>query len=731
MTMLLNLVLAATSISMPGDPPKSFLECSGEQSRLFEQALDLSGLDWETFRFDPDVVAVWGGDRWRLPLFNLFFNDPWKASPYGREHASAARTAAPSVHDLLYLSQANTGIRVRDNYYGTFLTEAREQVDADGPEALGKAIMALRPPLSETATDEERLIMTSSGKPPEPVTKAAALILRAIVDAEQYRQIALMEPLEAGGFDPDEIHERMYEELFWREADDDDANLPGDAKFNEARRMLETERLVDSVDFHLLARGANLIALAVDAALSDLAEAEIPEGVFQIEAETRLGSVLITGGTDDTHPDKHYLLLMDVSGNDTHARSGATGDPRHQGISVAIDLAGNDVYETPGAEAWRARVFDGPGGKEEGFRQETPDDHRPAFGSGLLGYGMLVDVSGDDVYTAPVGGIGCGLLGHGAHLDVAGNDHYHGDTGCMGSGTFGTGTSADLGGDDDYHLLHKGMGYGGTHGSGVLVNIGGNDAYLADVEHIKYSWFDSFGTQLNMTQGFGYGRRADMDDGHSWAGGVGMLVDGGEGNDRYQCGIYGIGCAYWYGLGIMHDDGGDDVYDSDSYSIASPPHFAVGIVIDESGDDIWRGKSSRACGFGRDFSLGWFEDGGGNDHYFGSDSAFGIGNVNGLGVCWDRGGDDTWIARSNSFGQPYQERFGTRRDFPINAGLFIDANGGDRYLKLPEGVSSWDLEPDTDFSEYESWEFLQDGARHSWKDHIDQPGATGAAIDGD
>jgi hypothetical protein len=36
-------------------------------------------------------------------------------------------------------------------------------------------------------------------------------------------------------------------------------------------------------------------------------------------------------------------------------------------------------------------------------------------------------------------------------------------------------------------------------------------------------------------------------------------------------------------------------------------------VIDEKGNDIWRGKSSRACGFGRDFSIGWFEDGGGDE----------------------------------------------------------------------------------------------------------------------
>ena len=726
MNPLLPLFIAMGSPMPHSGPPAPFLETCGEQARLFDGALELSGLDWQDFRFDPDVVAVWGGDRWRLPLFDLFFNDPWKASPYGREHANAARTAATSVHDLLYLAQANTGIRVRNNYYQSFLEEAVSRVEADGDRALALAIEALGGPSAD-----ELMKTDTYDSVPDVVAASAATILRVAGDADTYRRIAALEPIDALGLDADAVRARLYEELFWRAADDDDANLSGEAKFAEVRRMLETERLVDAVDFHLLARGANLVALAVDLAVEELSNAEPTIETYHFEVMTRLGMVTLCGGTDDVHPDAHRLLMIDTSGDDHHQRTGFTGRPSDQGIAITIDVRGDDRYETPETPEWRARVFEGPAGKEPGFRQETTSDHEPAFGAGILGYGFLVDVAGDDEYTVPVGGLGCGLLGHGCHLDAGGNDTYQGDTGAMGCGIFGAGTSADLEGDDVYRLLHKGMGYGGTRGSGVLVNLGGDDAYLADVDHVKYSWFDDFGTQLNMTQGFGYGRRADMDDGHSWSGGVGMLVDGGGGDDRYQCGIYGIGCAYWYALGLMHDDGGDDEYTSDSYSIASPPHFAVGIVIDESGDDVWRGRSSRACGFGRDFSLGWFEDGAGDDFYFASDSAFGIGNVNGLGVCWDRGGDDTWIARSNSFGQPYQESFGTRRDLPINAGLFIDASGGDRYLKLPEGMSSWDLTRESDFSNFELWEFLQDGARHSWKDHLDQPGATGAAIDGD
>ncbi|MEE2894264.1 MAG: hypothetical protein VX726_00845 [Planctomycetota bacterium] len=714
--------LLAAPLALP-EPPFD-RAWQGEAAPLFAEALELAGLEESDFRFDPGVVAAWGGDRWRSPIFDLFFEDPWKCSPYAREHATAIREAAPSLHDLQYLAQSDTGIRVRDNYYGSFLTEAGNRVDRDGDRALAEALARLDAGgADEIAASPEYLAI------PATVREAVALVLHAVADAEAYRRIALVEPLATAGIDLEWARDRAFEECFWRAADDDDANLGGEAKFDEVRRMLRTERMMESIDRHLLARGGNLLALAVDAAIETLpAPGSVDAPGLAVTFDTRLGTVRILGTSDDSiEPDGHDLLAIDLGGDDRWSRGGASGHPARHPIGIAIDLAGDDRYEAPSGEAWRRRFETGPRGGEPGFRQEIPEEHEPSFGSGVAGYGILVDVEGDDSYLAPVAGLGCGLLGHGSLLDRAGDDRYRGDAGCIGSGTFGTGILADLEGDDEYRLAHKGMGYGGTLGAGILVDTEGDDAYLAEVDHVKYSWFDDFGTQLNMTQGFGYGRRADMDDGHSWAGGVGILADGGGGNDVYRCGIYGIGCAYWYALGVLHDDGGDDRYTSDSYSIASPPHFAVGIVIDESGDDVWRGRSSRACGFGRDFSLGWFEEGGGDDVYLCSDSAFGIGNVNGLGVCWDKGGDDTWCARSNSFGQPYIEARG-RRDLPINAGLFIDQGGRDRYLRVPEGTSTWELDPE-DLPPMEPWEFLGDGARHHWRDHLPTPGSTGAAID--
>jgi hypothetical protein len=739
--LLASLLAVPTSHAVEPDVPAR-VHWAGDQAGLFEEALDLMGLTWEEFRFDPAVVALWGGDRWRLPLFSLFFEDPWSVSPYAREHARAAARASESVSNLLYLAQADTGIRVRDNFYGTFLGEAQGDVEADGELALARALEALGAGDAEAIAAQPEYEQT-----PRTVRDAAALILHVMRDAEVFRRIALEEPLLAIDMDPDEALHRAYEELFWRDADDDDANLQGEAKFDEVSRMLEAERMLEAVDFHILAKGAILIGLGVDGAIDRLSpqpddEADrtaaleaLAEAAFSFTIETRLGVVRLVGAGDHAHPPvgadplAHDLLVIDTAGDDLWTRAATSTDFNHA-IAVVIDLSGDDRYRAPDMDYWQARL-DGPKGGEPGFRQERPDEHRPDFGTGLGGYGVLVDLAGRDTYAVPFGGLGCGLLGYGALLDVEGDDTYQADSGAMGCGVFGAGVHADLDGDDEYRLLRLGMGYGGTRGCGILVDTGGDDQYLADTEHVKYSWFNNYNRQLNMSQGFGFGRRADMGDGHSWAGGVGMLVDTGAGDDRYHCDIYGIGSAYWYALGICYDDGGDDDYRSYGYSIASPPHFAVGVVIDEWGNDVYRGSSSRACGFGRDFSLGWFEDGGGNDRYYCVDSAFGVGNVNGLGVCWDKSGDDVYIARSNSFGRPFIESTGNRRDFPVNAGLFIDGGGADRYHRLPDDADTDDSTPFDwgDGSQFPAWDFISDGARHSWRGLLEPPGATGAAVD--
>ncbi len=155
-------------------------------------------------------------------------------------------------------------------------------------------------------------------------------------------------------------------------------------------------------------------------------------------------------------------------------------------------------------------------------------------------------------------------------IDAAGDDRYRGDTGLGEGGRFGTGIHTALAGNDEYRLLHKSLGYGGTFGASIAVNLGGNDRYLADVENIRYSWFDDFCTQLDLPLGFGFGRRADMSDGHSSAGGLGMLVDGGGGDDVYICSDSAFGIGNLNSLAVCWDKSGNDTWIARSNSFGQP-----------------------------------------------------------------------------------------------------------------------------------------------------------------
>ena len=116
-------------------------------------------------------------------------------------------------------------------------------------------------------------------------------------------------------------------------------------------------------------------------------------------------------------------------------------------------------------------------------------------------------------------------------------------------------------------------------GVGALVNRTGKDHYWceplsADVYRPDFHSKDS---KLNYSyaQGCGVGRRGDITDGHSWAGGMGTIIDL-EGNDVYESANWSLGCGYWYGMGFAYDGGGDDTYKSASWSQAAGAHFCIG-----------------------------------------------------------------------------------------------------------------------------------------------------------
>lgn len=369
--------------------------------------------------------------------------------------------------------------------------------------------------------------------------------------------------------------------------------------------------------------------------------------------ETPLGRLAIGSWGPDRHEDDDYLLLLDPAGNDVYAGGGA-GHPGCP-VSILIDLRGDDRYA-------------------------TSDSTRPAFGAGVAGIGVLADLEGDDVYRSVHLSQGAAFCGFGLLWDRAGNDRYDAFTSSQGAGFFGVGLLVDEDGDDRYHAYQQTQGYGYTRGAGLLLDVRGNDEYVADDTDIRFPSSQSPEHNSSLAQGFGFGKRADYLDGHSLAGGVGMLIDG-SGDDRYRCGIFGQGAAYWYGVGVLADRSGDDEYEGVWYTQASAAHFALGILMEGGGNDRYRSTHNMAQGAGHDFSLGFLYERGGNDVYEAPNLSLGGGNANGFGIFWDVRGDDRYqVSAATTLGRSnVAAPRGGPRDRMKNLGLFLDTGGTDVY----------------------------------------------------
>jgi hypothetical protein len=267
----------------------------------------------------------------------------------------------------------------------------------------------------------------------------------------------------------------------------------------------------------------------------------------------------------------------------------------------------------------------------------------------------------------------------------------------------------DLAGDDSYTCGSQAQGLGCTLGTGVLLDRIGNDRYIArDDGSISELYL---GQSVSMAQGVGYGRRADLGDGHSLAGGVGALVDG-EGDDYYSAPVWAQGAGYWWGLGFLEDRAGNDTYRSGKYSIGAAAHFAIGCKVDLAGDDSYSIGYDSAVnqynGHARDGSVGISIDGDGNDRYFLKAVCGGSADLGSLALFWDRRGDDTYNLYYQQSGDAngwsdtpplgtatLYTPFNTFRDEMRSIGLFMDTGGSDRYLWDERGskLFHWDNSP--------------------------------------
>ncbi len=473
--------------------------------------------------------------------------------------------------------------------------------------------------------------------------------------------------------------------------------------------------LVGDVDVGAFAGGAIEITRAIDrAALAALAGAS-----GSLVIDTPKGRIAIGGPGVDRYEGAEWqrvLFLFELGGDDIYrVPVGATTASDH-GVSVVIDLGGDDDYgyepvpvpldtaddgtvrpPSDGAGRVAPASGQGPASRSQIARQ----------GAGRLGVGMLFDLgAGRDRYASLRMSQGYGALGVGVLVDAGGTDTYVGEAAVQGAASFGIGLLEDLGdGDDRFEAYANSQGFGYSRGVGVLYGERGDDDYVAHPHDVLY-WSPQIPGSSNSSfcQGVGFGRRADFGDGVFMSGGLGVLRDR-AGHDTYTAAVFAQASGYWFGTGLLLDGAGDDHYDAEWYAQAADAHYAITALIDREGNDVYDESASRysgVLGSGHDFSSAWFLDLDGDDQYRFVGRSGGTGNAGGVGFFVDASGLDRYTADGvfthgnasiETPGDPLRRMTGT-------VGFFVERGGVDVYAREPiapiANDASWtqELHPD-------------------------------------
>jgi len=581
--------------------------------------LAAANLTPQTAQLDPNRWT--GGGEHRLAEFQRLWDDWQLVDPTAQSWAQSTLAAPGSFVRLAAFSAPKIGVDLPPD------PRPAPPRRALGPSKARAALVAAIADLHAAfgpALDASRMadLRARATRVPASVAQAAAIVLRAVPDALAKRRKAL--------------------EAFGGEAE-------GPAAFQAALKLAQQTdvddavlRLMDKIDLASLLGGGLDLAAAVDRATS--VGGRWPQREFALGWDTPLGQIVLNGSQANTYAPGAYLLAIDTGGNDRYEAGVACTSPATP-VSIAVDGGGNDVYEA-----------------KDGF----------AAAAGVLGYAFLLDCGGDDAYEA-AGGLGTGIFGVGMLIDQAGKDTYRGRQLAEGAGVFGLGALSDTSGDDTYRCLTQSQAYAGPKGLGLLVDCQGNDDYVADDTNIVNPSPQTAEHNVSLAQGCGFGRRAHPGDGHSLAGGIGLLVDV-AGNDRYHCGVFGQGVAYWYAMGLLVDLAGNDTYEGVWYVQGSAAHYAVAGLCDLAGDDTYRATMTQSQGAGHDYSLGVLHDVAGDDVYECPGGAVGFGIWNGIGIFRDSAGNDSYKTGPSSLGS-----VGDCRPESSCLGLLLDEGGNDTF----------------------------------------------------
>jgi hypothetical protein len=602
-----------------------------------DRALAPAGLSTKTARFDEGLLRFFRHGEFTSPLYSALSENPWRA---------------PFVMEVKRKELADLGGRPSDSL-----------TSLGGFAGWGTRRMLVKDPLSDAAaaaakpsglTDVlQRLrregIVTgrvpSLGAVPPPVRQATALILNVGLKAKDFRRAAFRDVPAPGT-------------LFARFA----KGIPDEDSVNFVS-TLDTYRRVDT---RLLMAGAHDMLRATQLAAA-MVKGVDPAARYNVRIPTSWGVIRLSGGGNTVHPTEPNLLTIDTGGSDTYINGGSNASSANW-CSVVIDTAGNDRHVSD------VRLIGTP--IDRFTARQTGNLPGPA--GAVMGYAFVFDLVGKDLYRSHRPGLGAARLGAGVLIDQEGDDVYDAYADSQGCGLFGAGILEDQAGDDAYSGFNQVQGVGLTMGAGYLVDRAGDDQYTANDTRIDFPSAQSGQHNVSMSQGAGNGRRADYLEGHSLAGGVGILFDQ-AGTDAYSCGVFGQGVGYWQGVGALWDTGGSDRYAGQWYTQGASAHFAVGYLEDEDGADQYVTAMNMGNGAGHDFGVGILIDRRGDDRYKSPNLSLGAGNACGIGWLLDLEGDDRYDSTGITLGRASESPSDSLRSRGLCLGLFMDTAGTDTY----------------------------------------------------
>ncbi len=632
-----------------------------------------------------------------LPQFESLFAEPLAMRHFVRGKAEALRRYLPNLSESARSKQPGDrlrklvywlGVDSRISGFRSYSVNLDPVVSDKAPllhalQALEKAgghptrIKTFGAP-AEFPHPERKLEKAIKGLP-QPLHGPLARLILNLLDARQWMDRSLRHV-------PVELRQKIH-------ALRDLGQTQGDGQIHYP----EIEDCWARLDFHSLCYGAMKAAEALERAewelFQALQEITISERTkIDFRWDGPFGTLRVTGTGKDQHRYARPWLIVDLGGDDEWLGSIAS-NALDQRLSLALDLAGNDRYI-------------------------NTDRLARSQGAGVLGLGLLMDSDGKDVYETEGAGQGMGQLGIGILLDRRGDDMHKARDSAQGAGFLGIGLCLDAEGKDRYEILAEGQGYGCIGGIGVLGDSAGDDVYYAEPDAAKTGrgdYHSSHAIAANNVQGVGAGRRGDGSDGHSYAGGLGMLLDA-AGSDRYRSGNWSLGTGYWFGMGFVWDGQGDDRYESCYFTQASGAHFAMGAIIDESGNDTHElfETAGAALGFGWDYVNALFLDVAGNDTYKAKKISIGCSMVRSNAFFFDLEGEDSyqpgdkqglgWCDQRDDYATP--RLIAPQSSQTSSIALFLDLAGKDHY-PANSGRKNGQISPKIDLP-HKTWALFHD-----------------------